>query len=79
MMAGDPIIGRLVRSYYHSRYETTAIEKALKEAFTEVANLFGGTTQMSGMPKIKVAVTAAAASSCVVLSNYNRTPEASCK
>ncbi|CAD0083511.1 unnamed protein product, partial [Aureobasidium vineae] len=77
MMARDPLIGRLVRGYYHSLYETSAIEGALKEAFTEDDNLFGGETQNSGMPKIKVAVTAAAVSSCVVLSNYNRFPETS--
>jgi hypothetical protein len=79
LLANNPVIGRLVRAFNHSTYETRAIEGALKEAFTEDVNLFGGATLNSGMPKIKVAVTAAAVSSCVVLSNYNRFPETSCK
>jgi hypothetical protein len=77
MLAKDPVIGKLVRVFNHSLYETRAIEGALKEAFTEDLNLFGGASQNTGMPKIKVAVTAAAVSSCVVLSNYNRFPETS--
>lgn len=76
MLANNPLIGKLIRAFNHSLYGTRAIEGALKEAFTEDASLFGGATRDSGMPKIKVAVTAAAVSSCVVLSNYNRSPEA---
>lgn len=71
-MARGPFLGRLIRSYYHSLYETAAIEGALKEAFTESADLFGAKPTSSGMYGIKVAVTATAVSSSVVLSNYNR-------
>ncbi|TIA13191.1 hypothetical protein D6C80_06414 [Aureobasidium pullulans] len=55
-----PFLGRLIRSYYHSLYETAAIEGALKEAFTESADLFGAKPTSSGMYGIKVAVTATA-------------------
>ncbi|THV63889.1 hypothetical protein D6D28_10317 [Aureobasidium pullulans] len=72
MMAGGPVLGKLIRSYYHSLYETTAIEGALKEGFTESADLFGATPMSSRVSGIKVAVTATAMSSSVVLSNYNR-------
>jgi hypothetical protein len=77
MFAKGPLFGRLIRAFNHSLYETRAIEGALKEAFTEDASLFGEATSTIGMPKIKVAVTAAAVSSCFVLSNYNRFPETS--
>ncbi|THW57327.1 hypothetical protein D6D20_08067 [Aureobasidium pullulans] len=60
MMARGPFLGRLIRSYYHSLYETAAIEGALKEAFTESADLFGAKPTSSGMYGIKVAVTATA-------------------
>ncbi|CAD0030529.1 unnamed protein product, partial [Aureobasidium pullulans] len=72
MMARGPFLGRLIRTYYHSLYETAAIEGALKEAFTESADLFGAKPTSSGIYGIKVAVTATAVSSSVVLSNYNR-------
>ncbi|KEQ81932.1 hypothetical protein M438DRAFT_357458 [Aureobasidium pullulans EXF-150] len=72
MMARGPFLGRLIRTYYHSLYGTAAIEGALKEAFTESADLFGAKPTSSGIYGIKVAVTATAVSSSVVLSNYNR-------
>ncbi|THW47853.1 hypothetical protein D6D21_03207 [Aureobasidium pullulans] len=60
MMARGPFLGRLIRTYYHSLYETAAIEGALKEAFTESADLFGAKPTSSGIYGIKVAVTATA-------------------
>jgi hypothetical protein len=79
MLANAPLVGRVIRAFKHSHYETDAIEGALTEAFTEDASLFGGAAQDTGMPRIKVAVTAAAVSTSAVLSNYNRFPETSRK
>lgn len=37
-----PLIGWFVENINHSRYETTPLQEALQEAFTEDQYLFGG-------------------------------------
>jgi hypothetical protein len=76
---GLPLLGRVISSYHHSRYETTAIEEALKLAFSEDELLFGGKKYQSLEDqevnfgcKVAVTTTSANTNSTVVLSNYNR-------
>jgi len=73
------VIGALVESIHHSRYETQPMERTLKAAFSESGLLFGG-LQIE-RPRfgdrsqtLNVAVVAASVESnkAFVLSNYNR-------
>ncbi|KAF1349168.1 hypothetical protein BDV97DRAFT_370365 [Delphinella strobiligena] len=69
--------GWSVEECIHKFESDNTFSDVLKEAFSEQACLFGGESPDSSVPPIKVAVTTAAASSSVVLSNYNRIPEVS--
>jgi len=73
-LAYQPFVGFIVQNYYHSLYRTTPFEQVLREAFSE-EDLFGAKPADPSTPPLKVAVTTAAASLSVVLSNYNRLPE----
>jgi patatin-like phospholipase len=76
-----PVVSWLVNNYHHSKYETTSIEDALKQAFSEDELMFGGRRPFSDDSSLpiefscKTAVTStwAATNSTVILTNYNRT------
>jgi hypothetical protein len=70
---GSFLTRRIVESHFHSRYETSPLERALKEAFTDDEYLFGG-PKRNMISQIKVAVTATSASgrTPIVFGNYNR-------
>ncbi|UPX14192.1 uncharacterized protein EKO05_0004682 [Ascochyta rabiei] len=69
-----PFIGWLVDNINHSKYETTPLQEALQEAFSENQYLFGGQRlDQNWSSPVKVAVTTTSSSSSpVVLANYNR-------
>jgi Patatin-like phospholipase len=77
---GLPLVSWLVNNYHHSKYETTSIENALKQAFSEDELLFGGrkiAVDESNSPlqfscKTAVTSTSAATNTTVLLTNYNR-------
>lgn len=78
------VIGTLVESIHHSRYETQPMERTLKAAFSENGLLFGGLQKerphSGGLSQtLNVAVVAASVESnkAFVLSNYNRPADAS--
>jgi hypothetical protein len=67
-------VGKLFERYSKAKYNSTAIDTALKDAFGHEDFLFGGprSTKMSSAP-VKVAVVAMSSDrSPVVFSNYNR-------
>ncbi|KAF9697343.1 hypothetical protein EKO04_005060 [Ascochyta lentis] len=69
-----PFVGWLVDNINHSKYETTPLQEALQEAFSDDQYLFGGQRlDQNWSSPVKVAVTATSSSSSpVVLANYNR-------
>jgi hypothetical protein len=69
-----PFIGWLVDNINHSKYETTPLQEALQDAFSEDQYLFGGQRlDQNWSSPVKVAVTTTSSSSSpVVLANYNR-------
>lgn len=77
---GLPLLSWLINNYHHSKYETTGIESALKQAFSEDELLFGGrkmafdesSSPMQFSCKTAVTSTSAATNSTVLLTNYNR-------
>ncbi|KAI1367159.1 hypothetical protein F5Y08DRAFT_350010 [Xylaria arbuscula] len=69
-----PLVGHLVDHHHHSKYQTKTMENALKEAFSNDIQLFGGEQPpMSTTWQVKVAVTATAliGNKTYVLGNYN--------
>ncbi len=69
-----PGIGRLLETYSKSKFDSSSLDNALKEAFPEAQYLFGGRS-LPNMPAsaIKVAVTATTSTgSPIVFANYNR-------
>lgn len=67
------MIGWLLESYNHSKYETRQLHEALITAFSEDQYMFGGRRSGVNSFGVKAAVTATApAGSAVVLANYNR-------
>lgn len=69
-----PLVGHLVDHHHHSKYQTKTLESALKDAFTDEIQLFGGEQRpRSTTWQVKVAVTATAltGSKTYVLANYN--------
>lgn len=71
---GIPGIGRLLETYSKSKFDSSSLDNALKEAFPDAQYLFGGRS-LPDMPAsaIKVAVTATASTgSPIVFANYNR-------
>ncbi|KAI0474210.1 hypothetical protein F4859DRAFT_521928 [Xylaria cf. heliscus] len=72
---GLPLINHFIDHHHHSKYQTRTLESALKEAFTDDMQLFGGERPPeSAHWQLKVAVTATslAGNKTYVLSNYNR-------
>lgn len=71
---GIPGIGRLLETYSKSKFDSSSLDNALKEAFPDAQYLFGGRS-LPDMPAstIKVAVTATSSTgSPIVFANYNR-------
>lgn len=73
--SGIPMFGTILENYHHSKYETTPIERVLKDAFPEDLHLFGGRVPADlcgSSPKVAVTATSLAGNKTYVLSNYNR-------
>ncbi|KAI1124855.1 hypothetical protein F5Y10DRAFT_284739 [Nemania abortiva] len=69
-----PLVGHLVDHHHHSKYQTKTLESALKEAYTDDMQLFGGERlpeSSSWQVKVAVTATALAGNKTYVLSNYN--------
>jgi len=69
-----PIIGPLIENYHHSRYQSSTLESALRQAYSEDLLLFGGQRSAGSASPLKVAVTATnlAGNKTYLLSNYNQ-------
>jgi len=74
-LAGTPLLGTLIESYFHSRYKTEPLEKALKEVFGQEP-LFGAQASSPQPVSTRVGVTACMESdqTAFLLANYNRMP-----
>jgi len=72
-LAGMPLLGTLIESYFHSRYKTEPLEKALKEVFGQEL-LFGAQASSSQPVSTRVGVTTCSEShqTAFLLANYNR-------
>ena len=74
-LAGTPLLGTLIKGYFHSRYRTEPLENALKEVFGQEP-LFGAqaTSSQACPVSTRVAVTTCMESdqTAFLLANYNR-------
>ncbi|GAW26646.1 putative lysophospholipase-like protein [Rosellinia necatrix] len=66
-----PVIGSFVDNYHHSKYQTSTLENALQEAFTDNISLFGGPQPALSNVKVAVTATSLAGNKTYILSNYN--------
>lgn len=74
-----PVVGKLVKGYHHSKYETQPLQDALTRTFGEEEYLFGGLRSDNASVDYKVAVAASStAGNAVVFSNYNRNCQEKC-
>jgi len=72
-----PIVGMLVENYHHSKYQTTPLETALKTAFSQDQNLFGGARvaeSCGSLVKVAVTATSLTGHKTYLFANYNRPP-----
>lgn len=76
-----PLVGMLVDSYNHSKYETKPFHEALQAAFTNDQYLFGGQRyDQTWSSAVKVAVTTTLLSmSPMIVANYNRQGDDKCE
>jgi hypothetical protein len=72
--SGIPGFGHLLETYSKSKFDTDALEGALRNTFSEKQLLFGGTRAIDAPTSMtKVAVTATSSNGDpVIFSNYNR-------
>lgn len=69
-----PLVGHLIDHHHHSKYQTKTLEDALKEAFTDDMQLFGGERSPESthwQVRVAVTATALAGNKTYILSNYN--------